>query len=105
MTSRTRVNVSHLCKMARRKSVRRSEESGPQSPMDERDLPHDQATNEDIVAVADSSCHLKYLATLRMGPPATPNGFSSYQLGKRRHRPLRGLEYDPVLTNEVERLA
>jgi hypothetical protein len=73
--------------------------------MDKRDLALYQSTHEDIVAVTDRSRHGEDLVTLRMRPPATPNRLSSDDLGKRRGRPLRGLEYDTVLTNERERLA
>jgi len=73
--------------------------------MDECDLALDQATHEDILAVADSPRHREDLLTFRMRPPATPNWLSSYHLSKRRDRPPCGLEYDTVLTNESERLA
>lgn len=73
--------------------------------MDKHDLALDEATHEDIVAVADRSRHRKDLVTLRMRPPATSNWLSSYDLSKRRAWPLRGLEYDTVLANESESLA
>jgi len=73
--------------------------------MDKRDLALNEATHEDIVAVADSSRHREDLVTLRMRPPATPNWLSSDDLSKRLGRPLRRLEGDTVLTNERERLA
>ena len=69
------------------------------------DLAIDKATHEDIVAVADRSCHREDFVTFRMRPPATPNWHSSDDLNKGRDRPLRGLENDIVLTNESERLA
>lgn len=73
--------------------------------MDKRDLALDEATHEDIVAVADRSRHREDLVTLRMRPPATPNWLASDDLSKGWDRPLRGLEHDTVLTNESERLA
>jgi hypothetical protein len=73
--------------------------------MDKGDLAFDEATYEDIVAVADSSRDREDLVTLRMRPPATPKGFTSDELGERRGRPLRRLEYHTVLTNERESLA
>jgi hypothetical protein len=73
--------------------------------MDKGDHTLDEATHEDIVAVADRSRHCEDLVTFRMRPPATQNRLSSDDLSKRRDRPLRSLEYDTVLTNERERLA
>ena len=73
--------------------------------MDKSDLALDEATHEDIVAVANSSRHREDLVTFRMRPPATADWRFSYDLSKRRDRPLRGLEYDTVLTNERESLA
>ena len=68
--------------------------------MDKGDLAIDEATHEDIVALPDNSRRREYLVTFRMRPPTTPNWLSSYDLSKRRDRPLRSLEYDTVLTNE-----
>jgi len=73
--------------------------------MDKRDLALDEATDEDIVAVADGSRDREDLVTLRMRPPAAPNWFSSDGLSERRGRPLRRLEYHTVPTNERESLA
>jgi hypothetical protein len=73
--------------------------------MDKRDFALDQATHEDLVALPDGSRHRENLVTFRMRPPATPNWLSNYRRNKRRDRPLRGLEYDTVLTNESESLA
>jgi len=73
--------------------------------MDKSDLALDEATHQDIVAVADRARHREDLATFRMRPPATPNWLSSDDLNKRRDRALRGLEYDAVLANERESLA
>lgn len=73
--------------------------------MDKRDLALDQATHEDVVAVADRPRHREDLTTLRMRPPATPNWTSGNDSGKGRGGPLRGLEHDTVLTNEGECLA
>jgi hypothetical protein len=73
--------------------------------MDKSDLTLNQATHEDIVTVADRSRHREDLVTFRMRPPATPNWLSTYDLRKRRDRPLRGLEYDAVLTNKSDSLA
>jgi hypothetical protein len=50
--------------------------------MDKRDLPVDQPTHEDIVAVADRSRHREDLTTLRMGPPATSNRLSGDDLSQ-----------------------
>ena len=72
--------------------------------MDKRDLALDEATHEDIIAVADRSRHREDLATLRMRPPAPSNGLSSYDLRKRRAGPLRGLQYNTALANEREGL-
>ena len=105
VTSRTRVDLEHLRKVIWWKPARRSDKSRPQPPVDKRDLALDQATHEDFVAVADGSRHRKDLVTFRMRPPATPNWLPSDNLGKRRDRPLRRLEYDTVLTNESESLA
>lgn len=99
------MHVAHLRKVIRWKPARGPDKSGPQPPVDKRDLALDETTNEDIIAVADSSRHHEDLVTLRMRPPAASNWLSSDRLGKRRHRPLRGLEYDPVLANEIECLA
>jgi hypothetical protein len=73
--------------------------------VDKRDLAFDQATHENFVAVTDRSRHREDLVTLRMRPPATANGLSRNDLGKRRYGPSSGLEYYPVLTNESEGLA
>jgi hypothetical protein len=73
--------------------------------MDKSDLALDEATHEHLVAVADGSRHRENLVTFRMRPPVATNWLSSDDLGKRWDRPLRGLEYDTVLTNESERLA
>jgi hypothetical protein len=73
--------------------------------VDKRNLALDEATHEDFVAVANGSRHREDLATLRMRPPATPNWLSSNDLSKRRDRSIGRLEYDPVFTNESERLA
>ena len=64
------------------KPIRYSDKSGPQPPMDKPDLPVNQPTHEDIVAVADGSRHREDLTTLRMGPPATSNRFSSDDLSQ-----------------------
>jgi len=50
--------------------------------MDKRDLPVDQSTHEDVVAVADRSRHREDLMTLRMRPPASSKRLSSYDLSK-----------------------
>jgi hypothetical protein len=73
--------------------------------MDKRDLALDKAAHEDIVAVANRSRHREDFVTFLMRPPATPNWLPSYRLSKRRNRPVRGLEYDTVLTNEGKSLA
>jgi hypothetical protein len=99
------MDLAHLRKAIRGKPTRRSDESGPQPPVDKRDLTVDQATHEDLVAVADRSRHREDLATLRMRPPATADRLSRNDLGKRRYGPSSGLEYHPVLTNESEGLA
>ena len=72
--------------------------------MDKRDFALDEATHEDIIAVADRSRHGKYLATLWMRPPAASNGLSGYRLSKRRDWPLRGLQDNAALANEGEGL-
>ena len=86
-------------------STRRSDKRRPQPPMDKGDLALDEATDENVAALADRSRHREDLVTLRMSPPAAPNRRSSDSLGKRRHRPLRRLEDDTVLSNERESLA
>jgi hypothetical protein len=99
------MDLTYLRNVIRWKPARRSDKSGPQPPVNERDLALDQATHKDFVAVADGSSHGEDLVTFRMRPPAPPNGDSSDGLGKRRHRPLRSLEYHTVVTNERESLA
>ena len=86
------------------KAAGHSDESRPHPPMDKRDLALDEATHEDIIAVADRSRHREDLATLRMRPPATSNGFAGDDLSKRRARPVRGLQDDTALANESEGL-
>ena len=105
VTSGTRVDLAHLRKVIRWKSARHSDKGRPQPPMDKGDLALDEATDEDIVAVADRSRDREDLVTLRMRPPATPNRFSGDGLSERRGRPLRRLEYHTVPTNERESLA
>ena len=73
--------------------------------MDKSDFALDQATHENLVAVADCSRHREDLMTFRMRPPAATNWLSSNELRERWDWPLRGLEYNTVLTNESERLA
>ena len=73
--------------------------------MDKSNFALDEAAHEDLAAIADSSRHREDLVTLRMRPPAATNWLSSDDFDKRRHRPLRGLEYYTVLTNESERLS
>jgi hypothetical protein len=68
--------------------------------MDKRDLPLDQPTHEDIVAVADRSRHREDLMTLRMRPPVTSNRLSREDLSKCRDGPSRGLKHDAVFANE-----
>jgi hypothetical protein len=80
----------------------RSDKSGPQSPMDKRDLALDKPTREDIVAVTDRSRHGEDLVTFRMRPPATSNGLSRCDFSKRRDRPAHGLKHDTVLADESE---
>lgn len=99
------MDLAHLRKAIRWKPTRRSDESGPQPPVDKRDLAVDQATHENFVAVTDRSRHREDLVTFRMRPPATANRLSRNGLGERRHRPLSRLEYHPVLANESESLA
>ena len=99
------MDLAHLRKAIRLNPVGDSDKSGPQPSMDKSDLAPDQATHEDIVAVTDGSGHREDLVTFRMRPPATPNWLSSDELSKRWDRPLRGFEYDTVLTNEGKRLA
>ena len=99
------MDLAHLRKAIRLNPVSRSDKSGPQPSMDKSDFAPDEATHEDIVAVTDSSGHREDLVTFRMRPPATPNWLSSDELSKRWDRPLRGFEYDTVLTNEGKRLA
>jgi hypothetical protein len=103
--SGTRVDLAHLRKVIRWKPARRSDKGRPQPSMDKGDLALDEATYEDIVAVANSSRDREDLVTLRMRPPATPNWFSGDDRGERRDRPLSGFEYDAVPTNESESLA
>ena len=57
VTSRTRVDLAQLRKVIRWKPARRPDKSRPQPPMDKSDHALDQATHEDIVAVADRSRH------------------------------------------------
>ena len=73
--------------------------------MDEGDLALDEAAHEHFVAVAHGSGYRKDLVTLRMRPPAAPNRRPGDEASQRRDRPLSGLEYDTVLTNERESLA
>ena len=73
--------------------------------MDKRDLALDEATHEDIVAVAYRPRHRENLVTFRMRPPTAMNWLPSYGFRKRRDRSSRGLEYDSVLANESECLA
>jgi hypothetical protein len=100
VASRTRVDLRHTREVNSSKLTRRSDKSRPQPPMDKRDLPLDQPTHEDIVAVADRSRYREDLMTLRMRPPATSNRLSRYDLHKRRDRPSRGLKHDAVFANE-----
>jgi hypothetical protein len=100
VASRSRVDLRHTREMNSSKPTRRSDKSRPQPPMDKRDLPVDQPTHEDIVAVADRSRHREDLMTLRMRPPATSNRLSRYDLSKRRDGPSRGLKHDAVFANE-----
>jgi len=105
VTPRLGVHLAHLRKVIRWKPARRSDESWPQPPMDKRDLPLDETAYENIVTVTNRSCHRENLVTFRMRPPAAPHWLSSYGLGNRRDRPLRGFEHDTVPTNESETLA
>jgi hypothetical protein len=105
VTSRLGVDLAHLRKMIQWKPACRSDKSWPQPPMDKRDLSLDKTAHENIVAVANRLRHRENLVTLRMRPPATPHWLSSYGVGNRRDRPLRGFEHDTVLTNESESLA
>lgn len=104
VASRTRVDLAQPRKAIRWKSARRANKGRPQPPMDKSDLALDQATHEDIVAVADRSREREDLVTFRMRPPAAPNRLASDDPGKRQDRPLRRLEYDAALTNECESL-
>jgi hypothetical protein len=99
------VDLAQLRKAIQRKTPCRANKSGPQSPMDKRDLALDQAADEDISAVADRPRHRENFVTLRMGPPTARNSLSSDGFGQRRHRSPRGLEYDPMRANESKRLA
>ena len=102
VVSRTRVDLRHTREVNSSKPTRRSDKGRPQPPMDKRDLPVDQSTHEDIVAVADRSCHREDLMTLRMRPPVTSNRLSRYDLSKRRDGPSRGLKHDAVFANESQ---
>jgi hypothetical protein len=82
VASRTRVDFTHAREVNRWNPTRCSDKSGPQPPMDKRDLPVDQSTHEDVVAVADRSRHREDLMTLRMRPPASSKRLSSYDLSK-----------------------
>jgi hypothetical protein len=68
------VDLSQLREASWRKPIRRPDKSGPQAPMDKRDLALDQSTHEDIVAVTDGSRHREDLVTSWMRPPAPSNG-------------------------------
>jgi len=76
------VDLRHAREVNYSKPARRSNKSGPQPPMYKRDLPVDQPTHEDIVAVADRARHREDLMTLRMRPPTASNRLSGYDLGK-----------------------
>jgi len=96
------VDLRHTREMNSSKPTRRSDKSGPQPPMDKRDLPVDQPTHEDIVAVSDGSRHREDLMTLRMRPPATSNRLSGDDVRKRWDGPSRGLKHDAVFANESQ---
>ena len=73
--------------------------------MDKSDFALNEPAYEYLVTIPDRSCQRENFATLRMRPPAATNWLSNDDLDKRRHWPLRGFEYNTVLTNESERLA
>jgi hypothetical protein len=96
------MDLADLRKAIRWNPARRSDKRRPQPPMDKGDLALDEAAHEDVVAVADGPRYREDLVTFRMRPPAAPNRLSSDELSEGRDRPLRGLEYDTMLTNECE---
>lgn len=66
-----------------------SNQSGPETPMDEGDLPFDQSEAQNVWRIIDSSEGPEDLRTLFMSPPTPQDRLASNYLGEIRHGPIR----------------
>lgn len=105
VTSRTRMHLAHPREAIGWQPPRRPDKRGPHPPMHQCDLVLDETAHQDLVALADCPRHGEDFLASPVRPPAAPNGLSGDGRGKRRHRPLRGLENHTVPPNESESLA
>ena len=98
------VHLSHLRKICRTQPFGRTDQSGPQTPVDEGDLAADETAHEDVAASPHSPRGCKDLAASRMRPPAATNTLSGDRVSQRGNCAMRRLEHDAVFSNEAERL-
>lgn len=83
--------------------VRKSNQGRPESPMHERYLSVDQATNQNVRRVADTSKDIKDLMALWMSPPTPPDRLTRNCVRQTRNRSLGRSENDAMLSNERQR--
>jgi hypothetical protein len=83
------MDLAYLCETLGRKPLRRANERGPQSSMNEGNLAVDETTHQDIAALPDGPRDGKDLVTLRMRPPPATNRTPDDRVSQRRDRTSR----------------
>jgi hypothetical protein len=87
-----------------RKSIRDTHKGWPDPPVEQSDLPIDQARRDDVGRVKDASEHGEDLMAGRVSPPATPDRPTDDLFCQIRHRPASGLQHHPLLAHPVQRI-
>ena len=82
MLARSRVRFLNSDKPLLGKLASRSDEGGPQTPMDVGNFSIYQSAHQNVGRIANRSREPEYLVSLRMRPPATSQWFSCHDLSE-----------------------
>src|SRR3954451_585268 len=102
--TRSRVHLIDGGKALERKSIRDTHKGWPDPPVEQGDLPIDQARRDDVGGVEDASEHGEDLMAGRVSPPATADRLTDDLFCQIRQRPASGLQHHPLLAHPVQRI-
>ena len=88
VTPRWRVLLTNLCELLGREVFGEPNEGWPKPPMNQRDFSVDQPAYKDLVRIGHRAKDRKDVVALRMGPPASRDGFAGDSFGKARRASL-----------------